>query len=122
MKLRILLRMVKADFLKAIKATISVELSRKPVTYTHGQALRALKMEVLRLHPEGNSSSKSTRRIKEMKQKRKGGRDHKGGQIKKSRPDSQIITLLNGKKIEFHPSFRFPSDVFAHFRPNTRKC
>ena len=113
--------MVKADFLKAIKATISVELSRKPVTYTYGQALRAFKMEVLKLHLEGNSSSKSMRRIKEMKQKRKGGRERRGGQIKKSRPDSQIITLLNGKKIEYHPLFRFPSDVFAHFRPKHNK-
>ena len=121
MKLRILLRMVKADFLKAIKATISVELSRKPVTYTYAQALRAFKMEVLKLHPEGNLSSKSARRIKELKQKRKGGNQKGGGQVKKSRPDSQIITLLNGKKIEYHPSFRFPSDLFAQFRPERKK-
>ena len=78
-------------------------------------------MEVLKLHPEGNSSSKSARRIKELKQKRKGGNQKGGGQVKKSRPDSQIITLLNGKKIEYHPSFRFPGDLFAQFRPEHKK-
>ena len=119
MKLRILLKMVKADFLKNIKATISVELSRQPVTYTYHQALRAFKMEVMNVHPDSGNSNKHTRRIKELG-KRKGGQDN-NNYIKKTRPDSKIITLKNGKRLEYHAAFRFPPHVYEQFKPEHKE-
>lgn len=34
---------------------------------------------------------------------------------KRSRSDSEIVTLKNGKKIEYHPSFRFPYEILKEF-------
>lgn len=65
---------------------------------------------------------------------RGGGRGHGGGgrgfgrgggrgsyynnnDPKRSRSDSEIVTLKNGKRIEYHPSFRFPLEVLKQF-PN----
>lgn len=39
------------------------------------------------------------------------------GQYKRSRDDSTIITLADGKKIDYHPSFRFPPAVYKKFKP-----
>ena len=67
MKLRIFLKMVKANFLKIIKATSSVELSKHVVTYTYSWALSALKIEVMNLHPDSGSSGQYTRIIKKLR-------------------------------------------------------
>ena len=36
---------------------------------------------------------------------------------KHTRSDSSFITLTDGKVIEYHPSFNFPSQVFAKIKP-----
>ena len=123
-KLRILLKKINCDWLKTLKATISVELSRSPVTYTYAQALKAFKTEVMKVHPNSNTSN-TTRRVKEVgssnRPKRKGQGEQKSGFVKKTRTDSKIITLQNGKKIEYHPSFRFPYNVFSQFKPEQKE-
>ena len=40
-----------------------------------------------------------------------GGRG-RGNWVYKTRSDSSIITLTDGQKIEYHPSFSFPAHVF----------
>ena len=123
-KLRILLKKINCDWLKTLKSTISVELSRTPVIFTYAQAMRAFKTEVLKMNPNANVNS-TTRRVKEVgsnnRPKRKGQNNQKGGFIKKTRTDSKIITLQNGKKVEYHPSFRFPYDVFSQFKPEHKE-
>ena len=92
---------------------IAIELTRDPVTYTYNQALLTFKTEVSKKYPPNHPTS-STRRIKEVgKRKPKGGG---GREVKKTRNDSKIITLKNGRKIEYRPSFNFPPKVYNQFK------
>ena len=112
-KLRILLRKVTPDWLSSVKAMISVELTRDPVTYTYEQALLAFKTEVSKKYPPNHPTS-NPRRIKELGKRKP---EYGGGQnVKKTRQDSKIITLKNGKRIEYHPSFNFPPKVYNQFK------
>ena len=112
-KLRILLRKVTPDWLASVKAMIAIELTRDPITYTYDQALLAFKTEVSKKYPPNHPTS-STRRIKEVgKRKPKGGG---GREVKKTRNDSKIITLKNGRRLEYHPSFNFHPKVYNQFK------
>ncbi len=66
MKLRVLIQKVNADFLQSIKAALSVEISREPLTLTYEQALMTFRNEVNRKHPpEMTSNNSRSRRINE---------------------------------------------------------
>lgn len=74
MKLRILLDKVRCDFLNATKASINVELTRVPMTYTYDQALMAFKTEVNKKFPPGSSAAQIKRRIQELDRGHNAGR------------------------------------------------
>ena len=40
----------------------------------------------------------------------------RGNWVQKTRSDSSIITLSDGNKIEYHPSFSFPSHIFQKMK------
>ena len=42
--------------------------------------------------------------------------------IHKTKSDSSIITLTDGQKIEYHPSFSFPSHVFHRMKQADKDC
>ena len=127
MKLRILINKIKADFLVHTKAGINIELTKIPMSMTYEQALATFRNEVNRKNPPRmaqTSTSRERRSIRETNsydsrgrgRGRGGGRGHpgrgRGNWVHKTRSDSSIITLVDGQKIEYHPSFSFSSHVF----------
>ena len=130
MKLRILLNKIKADFLVHAKAGINIELTKTPMTMTYDRALATFRNEVNRRNPpqmSHSTSSRERRSVREMNSndnrgRRRGrGRGYHGGRgrgnwVHKTRSDSSIITLTDGQKIEYHPSFSFPSHVFQKMK------
>ena len=140
MKLRILIRKVNADFLVQIKAAISIEMTRIPVTLTYEQALSSFRNEVNRKFPPEMSNNKTRRHINAVD---RGGRDGgrgRGGRFngrggrsgggrssggrgrgqQRSRQDSSFITLTDGKVIEAHPSFNFTPDQWGKMQPQDK--
>jgi hypothetical protein len=145
MKLRILLDKVRCEWLNSIKTSISIELTKIPVTYTYSQALMAFRNEVNRRFPPGSSPSKVKRTIQQLeggggrsqqgrgyfanKGRGRGGRGRgrgRGGRGRgrgrggrgygyRRRDDSQMITLRDGQQIEYHPSFNFPDHIYEQF-------
>ena len=62
MRLRMLLRKVQADFLSSQKASIDVELSKVPMTYTYSQALQCFREAVTKKFPPTLLNESSTYR------------------------------------------------------------
>ena len=128
MKLRILLKKVKADFLSNTKATISVELNKSPMTMTYAVAMKSFRDVVNQKFSPDMGGHGRRRHINETDRGRnsysgKGrvnggrGKGNKGrSNPKRTRTDSDIITLTDGQKIEYHASFRFPRHIFEKFR------
>ena len=128
MKLRILLSKVKADFLVHVKSGINIELTKVPLTMTYEQALATFCNEVNLKHPPQMSATTTSRERRYVRKistgQGRGWRDGRGrsGQghggrgcgnwVTKTRTDSSIITLTDGQKIEYHPSFMFPNHIF----------
>ena len=120
MKLRILLNKVKADFLVHVKAGINIELTRIPMTMSYERALAAFRNEVNRKNPLQMSSASTTRdrrKIREINTDHSSGRGRgRGNWVHKTRSDSSIITLVDGQRVEYHPSFNFPPHVFQKMK------
>ena len=139
MKLRILIKKIGADFLANTKAGIGIELAKPIVTMTYEQALTSFRNEVNTKHPPGLSHKyKSKRNINEIEsgnrprgrgRGRSGGRGGRGGRgdrggygrPKRTRDDSSYITLTDGREIEYHPSFRFPAEIFNKMKNEDRE-
>lgn len=123
MKLRILVSKIKANFLSDTKAGINIELSKIPMTMTYEVALASFRNTVNREFPpqmgETGRSRRSIRQTDRRSKRSKFDRPPKGGNRdpKKTRDDSDIITLKNGKRIEYHPSFYFDDDTLRLFKP-----
>ena len=128
MKLRRLLSNIQCEWLNGAKNTIKGELSKYPMVYTYSQALALIRTEVNERHPAGSRSDNNRRALSEAGRGRgRGGRGRGGGRgratkqydsseyVQKTRDDSTIITLTNGKKIEYHPAFRFDQEIFELF-------
>lgn len=140
-RLRTLLKKVKADFLEQTKSSIDVELSKVPVIYQYNQALQCFRNKVNKEFPPMliNSHSGYRRVNRNVNQVMRGGRhggrgyqgrgrgggryEHRnsgrGGRgtwINKTRNDSKIATLVDGSKIELHPSFYFSDDVIRKMK------
>ena len=124
MKLRIRLIKVKADFLVHVKAGINIELTRIPMTMSYERALAAFRNEVNRKNPPQMSIASTTRDrriLREINADHSGGRGRgrgrgRGNWVHKTRSDSSIITLTDGQKVEYHPSFNFPPHVFQKMK------
>lgn len=136
MKLRILTKKVNADFLQHIKAAISLEMTRTPMTLTYEQALANFRNEVNRkFAPELGGLARTRRTINETSrynnrsgQNNRGGRGGgrgggrhtssggRNGNNKRTRNDSTFITLTDNSTIEYHPSFNFPPHIFAKMK------
>jgi hypothetical protein len=126
MKLRHLMEKVNADFLGSIKGSLNLEMARVPMTLTFSMALTAFRNEVNRKFPPEVSTN--TRRVsRQVRQVQRGGRgrggkgNRYGNKPAKTRTDSDLITLTDGKQIEYHPSFKFPSNVFAKFKDSDKE-
>lgn len=125
MKLRLLLEKVTADFLGHAKAGISIELMLIPMVMTYERALAIFRNEVNRkFPPQMLQNNKAKRTINEVVRGdkafvggRHGGRGKfaRGGRNRggrRTRTDSTMITLTDGQKVEYHPSFTFPPHIY----------
>lgn len=135
---KLLEKRIKADFLAETKATLMVQLAQVPMRLTFIQTLAALRASVQAVHPEAFSNEAHTRTVTRRQinavtrapgrgrgfggrgrggrgRGRGGGRGYHNHDPKRTRSDSEIVTLNNGKRIEYHPSFRFPNDVISQF-------
>ena len=127
MKVRELMKKVKADFLESTKSTINVELAKNPIvpTITYQNAITSFRNAVKDKYPidQRNTTNRTRRQQSETNRKQQGGRGRGGtGGRKppKTRKDSKYITLKNGKVIEYHPSFRFPYHILQQFKDADR--
>lgn len=137
MKLRILVSKIKADFLAATKAALNIELARHPLIMTYELALVTIRNAVRAKYPATMDSHQVTRRnVREVYRKDPKGRGHGGhgrgggrgggrgrggrGEPHRTRNDSEIITLKDGRRIEYHPSFKFPTHIFAQFKDSDK--
>jgi hypothetical protein len=129
MKLRILLRKIKADWLMTTKKAIEVGTANEVKSYTYEHALSAFRNEVNAKFPPGTTQAKSRRTMQELTGRgsgggrgfQRGGRGSgrgrgRGRSSYRSRSDSKMITLKTGKQIEYHPSFNFPRHIFEQFK------
>ncbi len=143
MKLRILLKKVRAEWLSSIKTSIDIELNRRIVNYTYDEALLAFRTEVNRKFPPGASASRIKRTIQELEGRSHhgsrndhGGRGYRGGRGRgrfggrgrgryggrgrgRGRGShsgrGRWITLTDGQQIEYHPAKHYPDEIFAKF-------
>ena len=134
-KLRILIRKVDADFLKHIKTSINLELTRDPVTITYEQALTTFRNEVNLKFPPQVANARRVRRINEMDSYYDGyhhnggygrgyyggrgrgrggrGRGHYGrGRGCGENYSTRTVQLTDGTQIEVHPAFHFSPEVW----------
>ena len=138
MKIRILLNKVKADFLVHAKAGINIELTKIPITMTYERALATFRNEVNCKNPPQVSRAnthRERRSLRELNSSLPNGRGRgrgkgrgrgysgrgRGNWVHKTRTDSSIITLVDGQKIEYHPSFSFPSHVFQKMKQSDKE-
>ena len=129
MRLRTLVRKVKADFLTGVKSSIEVALSAVPLTMTYEQALKTFRDVVTTKYPPEITAPRSTRRIQQNDRRggrferggRGGGRGHgrggrgrggRGGRggSKRSHPNQYPVRLTNGKILDCHSSYHFTPD------------
>ena len=149
MKLRILTQKIGADFLQAMKASISIELTKIPMTMSYHQALSAFRNEVNRKHaPELNQNTRQ-RRVAQtgsyqgQYNSRGGGRggrfsyDNRGGRGRgrsqgrggrggrwtpnRGHKDARFITGNDGRTIEVHPSYKFSPQIWENLPSLERK-
>jgi hypothetical protein len=112
MKLRMLCRKVTADFLQHTKSSINIELTRVPMTMTYNRALAAFRNEVNRKFPPGtNMNSQRARRVSQVN--KKGNRKFQERGNKRAHKDARTITLVDGRKIDAHASYNFPTHIWA---------
>ena len=137
MKLSTFMEKFKCEWLNHIKATISIRLTKVPVTIAYDRELRAFKSEVnKKLTPTLSTTTPTRRHIQEVSRGQvhfgRGGRGggcgkgrgyqggrgqgNGGGSPYKTCPDSKLITLQNGNQIEYHASFNFPGTIFSQMK------
>jgi hypothetical protein len=144
-KLRTLVSKIKADFLGHQLAAINGELSRSDSTYTFENALSAIGNAVHLKHPPNMTDTPITRNPRHIRETSSRGRNQHGGrgrggrgqvtnrarnqnehtmrkdsfkqrhEVHKTRNDSEIVRLPNGRWIEYHPSFLFSQEMFHEF-------
>ena len=136
-KIRKLLKNVRADFLGTTLATIRSGANRQPPTINFLQAMTDCRLTVYKKFPptENPALTRTRRHVNEVGRGRgtggrgrhygrggggRGGRGGRGNYIRKTRNDSKIITLKDGSRIEYHPSFRFTNEQLRLFTNEQR--
>ena len=119
MKIRNLLDKIKDKSLSHVVVMIDQAYQRNPKSYTYKNAMHDLRTEVLRNNQPNNGSDYNPRRIKEYNTKKKQQQYKHSRNNNKDRTkfnnyhkDSKKITLKDGRKIWFHPSLNYESNVW----------
>ncbi|CAJ1956295.1 unnamed protein product [Cylindrotheca closterium] len=109
MKLRSLQGKVTAPFLQLNKTAIDTEIGKRPMLMTFTTALRIYQTAVREKFPQGTSNATDRGRYlsetrADNNRDRSRSQNNGGGN---KRCDVEEITLSNGEKIWYHPSYRF---------------
>lgn len=118
MKLRNLQTKVTAPFLQLNKTAIDTEIGKRPMVMTFTTALRIYRTAVREKFPQGvSNATERGRYLGEARSETEGrygnnhdrsrSRNRNGGERGRHR-DEEEITLNNGEKIWYHPSYYFP--------------
>ena len=103
MKLRILLKKVKADFLTSCKSTIEVALSATPMVMTYEHALSTFRHAVNAKHPPEVGTPRTTRRVHQVDGRGRGRGRNSGGDRGRGRGGRAGRGRGNNKRKNFHP-------------------
>lgn len=122
-KLMKLMRAVRADFLETVKSSINVAIASNPTTpFTFENAMMAFRNKVLEKHPPNSAGQMLSRRqIRQMDRRgdskrhktwKSGSTASKGGrritiQNRRLHRDNKLMTLRDGRVIDYHPSYNF---------------
>ena len=133
MKLRTLIGKLKAGFLEQAKSTIQLKLLDVPLAFTYEQAIKLIRNTVNQRYPIKADGTQGTRRqMNELGSShgRGRGRGHgrswgrgrgRGrGRANRTRPDSTYVTLMNGRRVEFHPDISYTSEDFRLMKKNDK--
>ena len=128
MKLRKLISKIKADFLATTKAAIEVRLAEVPMTMTYEIALSTFHNSVNQQYPpEIGSVPRVRRHVNEVNHNRQIRRHDNTRNTRssrhqqKTRSDSKWITLVNGQRIEYHASFKFPNHIYSQMKQEDKE-
>ena len=143
MKLRILMKKVRADFLGNAKTSVQLKLIEVPVVFTYENAIQLFRNVVNTIYPKKPNSRPNTRRVmsevgsvtnnvggrsegrgrgnwKRARLQGRGGRGRGRGRFTQrdnpTRPDSSYIVLTNGRRIEFHPDITYTPSDYHHMK------
>lgn len=116
MKLRSLQTKVTAPFLQLNKTAIDTEIGKRPMVMTFTTALRIYRTAVREKFPQGISNATDRGRYLSEARADSNGRNSRNNDRSRSRNggerirhrDEEEITLSNGDKIWYHPSYHFP--------------
>ena len=142
MKLQMLNKKVKADFLSAMKTNIEMQMNIIPMTMTFASAMANYRNTVNQRHPDNaNTSNRRNRRIQNANRytggrgsrggsggrggrgqgRGNGGKGGKGGNNnKRARNDEWEVTGLDGQRVKVHPSYRLSEEVWFNLPEGTR--
>jgi len=137
MKIRSLLKKIRDPALEHIHPVI-IQRQEERSDYTYLHAMADIKKDVVRRHPNSDDNTKNSRRVKETTARKQQHYKHRGGRNSKPsskstsndktthdsgnyHPDAKTITLTNGKKINYHPSFKFHPDTYRLFSYQQKK-
>ena len=123
MRLRHLIPKLKADCLQQERASFRLRMAEKPMTLTYDLAMRTCRNTVNALYPPEVGTGQRVRRdIRETTRYEPNPRPRnpKPRNRRKTRQDSTWITLTNRKEIEYHPSFKFPPDIYHKMKPTDK--
>ena len=140
MKLRILCKKIKADFLQGTCQVIGVAMNSNPMTMTYSHVILSFQTKVHNKFPPTMTASQRSRRMAELNKNRDDnqgggrgrgrGRWHGRGQgrgrgcgrgrggrgypnNKRSHPQARTITAVDGSSMSIHPSYSFSADEWA---------
>ena len=142
-KLRLLQKKVSADFLQNTRDYINGEMNKSPMVYTYREAMASYKSKVNQKFPPQLTNSNRNRNINQMQSNRHGGhhgdrqggrgRGHRGqgreyqgqkgrgrgrsdysSRSKRGHPDAKWVRGKDGRQIEIHPSYDFPSHIWMN--------
>ena len=108
MKLRNLQSKITAPFLQLTKGIVDGEIAKRPMVITFPTAMRMYRTAVREKFPQGTNNSTDRGRQMSEANARDNNHDRSRSRNGKSKHrDEEEITLSNGNKIWYHPSYRF---------------
>ena len=132
MKLCMLNKKIKADFLSSMKTNIEMKMNMTPMTMTFTSAMSNYHNTVNQRHPDNaNTNNRRNRHIQKYTtgcggRGGRGGRGQgrgsggRGNNNKRTHTDEWEVTGLNGQQIKVHPSYRLSEEVWFNLPENTR--